>query len=152
MGRMSAALLVLLLAVTTVVSAQAEEAFAGEWQNLKTTRNIVGARVYRAARQWMVQLLGACRPMPCVWEPVPLKFVLAPPNDGPPRAEALFSASNMRRRITLHLGEDALLVDVASNQLAVPSRGIPERRYSSTDELTRVTVTTEPLVRTRPAR
>jgi hypothetical protein len=118
-------------------------AFAGEWRNPSASKAIVGARVYAQDGRWMVQLLGACTPRACVWDPLPL--TAAGPPTGAPRATATFSQLNMRRQITFHLGEDSLVVSVASHQLAVPARGISERRYTSTDELTFVKVKTEPL-------
>ena len=98
----------------------------------------------------MVQLLGACTPRACVWDPLPL--TAAGPLTGAARATATFSRSNMRRQITLRLGEHSLVVIVASHELAVPARGIGERRYTSTDELMFVKAKTEPLPPMRRAR
>ena len=132
-----------LMALPSIAAAQGAAALAGEWRNPSSTRGIVGARVYSQNGRWMVQLLGSCQPRPCVWDPLPLTATESP--SGPPRATATFSRSNMRRQITLHLGEDSLVVTIASHQLAVPARGIEERRYTTTDELTFVKVKTEPL-------
>jgi len=131
-----------LMALPPAAAAQGAEALAGEWRNPSTTRGIVGARVYSQNARWMVQILGRCQPTPCVWDPLPLT---AEKVSGPPRATATFSRSNMRRQIMLRLGEDSLVVTIASHQLAVPARGIEERRYTTTDELTFVKARTEPL-------
>lgn len=130
--------------------ARGAAAFAGEWRNPSASKSIVGARVYAQNGRWMVQLLGACHPTACVWDPLPLT---APgPLTGALRATATFSQSNVRRQITLRLGEDSLVVIVASHQLAVPARGIGERRYTSTDELAFVKAETGPLPPMRRAR
>jgi hypothetical protein len=130
------------LAQSPAVTAQGVDAFAGEWRNPKDTSSIVEARVYAQGGRWMVQLQGRCTPKPCVWDPLPL---VAASSSGRPQATATFSRSNMRRLITLRLGEDALVVTVDSHQLSVPARGIGERRYTSTDELGFVKARTEPL-------
>jgi len=149
MGRHAALLLALVLAPAASY-AQDASAFAGEWRNSKKdTKSIVGARVYQQGGRWMLQLLGACTPRPCVWDPLPLNAVAESRRAGALQATATFSRSNMRRQISLHLGEDALVVTVASHQLAVPARRIEERRYTSTDELAFVTAKTEPLPRRR---
>ena len=145
-----AAFVLALMTLPIAVRAQGADAFAGEWRNLSASKAIVGARVYAQNGRWMVQLLGACTPTACVWDPLPL--TAAGPPTGAPRATATFSRSNMRRQITFRLGEDSLLVIVASHQLAVPARGIGERRYTSTDELTFVKAKAEPLPPMRRAR
>jgi hypothetical protein len=150
-----AAFLVVLTTLPVAVRAQSADpavlvAFAGEWRNASDTNAIVEARVYQQNGRWLLQLLGACQPAACVWDPLPL--TAAGPQTVAPRATATFSQSNMRRQITLRLGEDSLVVTVASHQLAVPARGIGERRYTSTDELTFLKAKTEPLppLRRRP--
>jgi hypothetical protein len=144
MSRIAAGALALLL-LPSFARAQDAAAFGGEWKNPKETKGIVGARVYSQAGRWMVQLLGACVPTPCVWEPQPLTLKQGSLLEPVQPATATESISNMRRLITLRLGEDALSVEVASHQLAVPARGIGERRYTSVDELVRVKPTTTPL-------
>ena len=145
-----AAFVLALMTLPVAVRAQGADAFAGDWRNLSASKAIVGARIYAQNGRWMVQLLGSCTPTACVWDPLPLTAAGPPP--GAPRATATFSRSNMRRQITFRLGEDSLLVIVASHQLAVPARGIGERRYTSTDELTFVKAKTEPLPPMRRAR
>ena len=146
-----AAFALALMTLPVAVRAQGADVFAGEWRNLSASQPaIVGARVYAQNGRWMVQLLGACHPTACVWDPLPL--TAAGPVTGAPRATATFSRSNMRRQITLRLGEDSLVVIVASHQLAVPARRIGERHYTSTDELTFVKAKTEPLPPMRRAR
>jgi hypothetical protein len=132
------------------VRAQGADGLAGEWRNPKDTRAIVEARIYSQGGRWMLQLLGSCTPRPCVWDPLPLTVAAA--RTGAPQATATYSRSNMRRLITLRLGEDALVVTVASHQLAVPARGIEERKYDSIDELRFVKAKTEPLPPRQPAR
>jgi len=144
--RRRAVLLLALMLAPVASFAQDASAFAGEWRNpKKDTASIVGARVYQQGGRWMLQLLGRCTPNPCVWDPLPLNVVAEPRRAVATQATATFSRSNMRRLISLHLGEDTLVVTVASHQLAVPGRGIGERRYTSTDELAFVTAKTEPL-------
>ena len=146
-----AAFVLALMTLPVAVRAQGADVFAGEWRNLSASKPaIVGARVYAQNGRWMVQLLGACHPTACVWDPLPL--TAAGPLTGAPRATATFSQSNMRRQITLRLGEHSLVVIIASHQLAVPARGIGERRYTSSDELTFVKAKTEPLPPMRRAR
>ena len=140
----------MLTTLSVAVRAQGADAFAGEWRNPSPSKAIVGARVYAQNGRWMVQLLGACHPTACVWDPLPLTG--AGPLTGAPRATATFSRSNMRRQITLLLGEHFLVVIVASHQLAAPERGIGKRRYTSTDELTFVKAKTEPRPPMRRAR
>lgn len=125
--------ILILLAPGAPASAQGLETIAGEWKNPRETRSIVGAHIYAAGGRWMVQLLGACHPTPCVWNPEPLALVSPSEAGGPPRARATFQRANMRRVMTFRLGEDALVVEIAS--VAAPtSRG---RGFStnSVDEL-----------------
>jgi hypothetical protein len=123
-------------------AAQGFDAFGGEWKNSRETRGIVGARIYADRERWMVQLLGACHPNPCVWEPEPLELI--PSTDGgPPMARATFRRANMRRVMMFRLGEDALVVEIAST--AAPTargRGFSTR---TSDELRRTSLTTGPL-------
>jgi hypothetical protein len=142
MFRLGAAVVALMM-LPIGLRAQGADVFAGEWRNPKDTRAIVEARVYSQGGRWMLQLLGACTPRPCVWDPLPLTVAAA--RTGAPQATATYSQSNMRRLITLRLGEDALVVTVASHQLAVPARGIEERKYDSIDELRFIKATTRPL-------
>lgn len=139
-----------LMMLSIGLRAQSAGAFAGEWRNPTDTREIVEARVYPQGGRWMLQLLGACTPRPCVWDPLPLTVAAA--RTGAPQATATYSRSNMRRLITLRLGEDALVVTVASHQLAVPARGIEERKYTSVSELRFIKPETEPLPPRQPAR
>ena len=150
--RRAVVLLVLLaVSVSNVVHAQGEEAFAGEWKSPGETGGIVGANVYKDGTRWVVQLLGSCRPTPCVWNPEPLVVLEASGRaGGPPRALATFQQSNMRRVMTFRLGEESMLVEVYSMQLPVRSRGVTGRNYYSVDELRRTQKTAKPLSPTRP--
>jgi hypothetical protein len=149
--RVAVVVLTLSLSAPAIAHAQAAESLAGEWRNLNATGGIVGANIYQQGQQWFVQLLGACTPSPCVWNPEPLVLLEASGRaGGPPRGLATFQQSNMRRVMTFRLGEASLLVEVYSMQLAVPSRGITSRSYFSVDELARRKPAATPLTPTRP--
>jgi hypothetical protein len=152
MGRRLVPLILLLsLSSSNVLTAQGPDAFAGEWRNPNSTRGIAGANIYKEGQQWTVQLLGACTPTPCVWNPEPLVVLEAAGRaGGPPRGLATSQQSNIRRVMTFRLGEASMLVEVYSMQLAVPARGINGRSYFSVDELTRRKPTATALPPPRP--
>jgi hypothetical protein len=126
-----------LLVLPSAARADDGEAFAGEWKNPKESNSIVGARIYSDHGRWMVQLLGACHPTPCVWKPVPLTIRPAGPFDPPPPATAMTTPDFGSRHVMLRLGEDSL-------QVEVEGRGAAQGR-TSVNVLTRVKPTTTPL-------
>jgi hypothetical protein len=129
----------LLLMVASARSVVAQgEAFAGEWRARNQTNNaIAGANIYKDAGRWMVQFLGSCTPNPCVWNPEPLVVLETPQSGGAPHGLATIQRSNMRRVMTIRLGEDSLVVESYSMAAPVPSRGFSGRNYFTIDELTR---------------
>jgi|GraSoiStandDraft_46_1057282.scaffolds.fasta_scaffold595877_1 hypothetical protein len=144
-------LFVLLILSAKPLHAQGADAFAGEWRSRNSSNTIVGANVYKDATRWVVQLLGACAPTPCVWDAEPLVVLDAAERaGGPPRGMATVQQSNMRRVMTFRLEEESMLVEVYSMQLPVPGRGIAGRNYYTVDELTRMKPIATPQPSTRP--
>lgn len=137
---MSRCVIVLAVLLALPVSARGQDLsdFAGEWKNPKATLAIVGARIYPQGKQWMVQLLGACHPTPCIWDPVPLSIKPAGPLDPRSPATAPGIPNNLFHQITLWLGEDSLTVRTVTPRPG-PHGQPPD------DVLIRVKATTEPL-------
>jgi hypothetical protein len=133
---------ILVLATAEVAVAQDAGAFGGEWRARNQANSaIMGANIYKDAGRWMVQFLGKCTPNPCVWNPEPLVVLETPQSGGAPRGLATFQRSNMRRVMTIRLGEDSLVVEVYSMAAPVPSRGFAGRNTFTIDELTRTKAT-----------
>jgi hypothetical protein len=136
--RFAMVVVVALLCLPAAARADEGELFAGEWKNLEKTLTLVGARIYPQGGRWMVQLLGACQPVPCVWEPVPLTFHPTGPFDPPAPATAMTTPEFGNLKVTLRLGEDALQVTIVQ-----PRPGPHGTTF--VDVLTRVKATTTPL-------